>query len=101
LTVKVNLIMDARSTMRYGLIGALLTISAGGLLADPGASLAVAAVLLFVLAAVVWVNSAGAAQTAGFARAAWQELLRAPRPVRQCDPDAAGQVRSRAPALLG
>jgi uncharacterized protein DUF6412 len=82
----------------------LLSFAVLGMLAmftDPAASIAIAAVMLLALAAVaIIVPIEPDAVTAAGPRTARN---RGPRHglARQCDPDAAGQVRSRAPGQLG
>jgi hypothetical protein len=78
----------------------LLSFAVLGVFADPAASVAIAAVVLLALAALAAVLSIDldAASVPG------PRIARNRGPLhglaRQCDPDAAGQVRSRAPGLF-
>lgn len=75
-----------------------LCLSAPSLALEPGVvvQLAVTTLLLAVLALVV--AAAYLRQPSGRAVLAWRgAVCQARTPARQCDPDAAGHVRSRAP----
>ena len=96
--------MQLRSASSLFLIclASMLTVSSVAPLlsapADAGFPLALAALLIAVVLLVV--ATASVRRLAGRAVLAWRHAARSKRaPDRQCDPDAAGHVRPRAPGL--
>ncbi len=85
----------AQHLLSFAMLGAF------AMFADPAASVAIAVVLLLALAVVATVVTI--VPDAATATGPGTTRDRGPRHglARHCDPDAAGQVRSRAPGLLG